>query len=391
MFRMLRNNPNVHRCSYFELGLPVLPRRHVQLGFVVFFEMASVVNFLQQRSRVFLSKCRRVQLLSGRKVSTGRIHSDFQCRLAESTDFDAVVKLSEGLYNGYDFLPVVYHKWLKKENVAMMLLYAGKSLIGLQAGCIVDEGKTLVWRAARVAHNLEGQGLQRKLAVKLGEHVQAKFPEVSRIRTATHLEPQRKSRNSFEKIFERDELSFFVEEKSARKFDRLNFRTSLRTEDEFQVQSCTKEYFAKIMLSSSVITELCPNNILVFDWCPYEPLRSNVDLILKEDHNTHFFADENSVESCPKSFSYGVHAKTVETVKWEASVYSHDPAIFQAHLLHQFKRACEIIDSKFTFFSVQDRAMTGYARKILGEMLQLKEANLLKGTTMKVFERPFTR
>ena len=273
----------------------------------------------------------------------------------------------------------------------MMLLYAGKSLIGLQAGCIVDEGKTLVWRAARVAHNLEGQGLQRKLAVKLGEHVQAKFPEVSRLRTATHLEIQRKSRNSFEKILERDELSFFVEEKSARKFDRLNFRTSLRTEDEFQVQSCTKEYFANNILSSSVITELCPNNIFVFDWCPYEPLRSNVDLILKEDHNTHFFADENSVEACPKSFSYGVHAKTVETVKWEASVYSHDPAIFQAHLLHQFKRACEIIDSKFTFFSVQDGPMTGYAREILGEMLQLKEANLLKGTTMKVFQRPFTR
>ena len=153
---MLRNNANVHRCSYFKPGLPVLPRRHFQLGFVVFFEMASVVNFLQQRSRVFLSNCRRVQLLSGRKVSTGRIHSDFQCRLAESTDFDAVVKLSEGLYNRYDFLPVIYHKWLKKENVAMMLLYAGKSLIGLQAGCIVDEGKTLVWRAARVAHNLEG-------------------------------------------------------------------------------------------------------------------------------------------------------------------------------------------------------------------------------------------
>ena len=184
---------------------------------------------------------------------------------------------------------------------------------------------------------------------------------------------------------------FIVEEKSARKFDRLNCPTSLRTEDEFQVQSCTKEYFAKNILSSSVITELCPNNILVFDWCPYEPLRSNVDLILKEDQNTHFLAEENSVETSPKSFSYGVHATTVETEKWEASVYSDDPAIFQAHLLQQFKRACEIIDGKFTFFSVQDRAMTGYARKILGEMLQLKEANLLKGTTMKVFERLFTR
>ena len=171
--------------------------------------MASVVNFLQQRSRVFLSKCRRVPLLSGRKVSTGRIHSDLQCRLAESSDFDDVVKLSEGLYNGYDFLPVVYHKWLKKENVAMMLLYAGKSLIGLQAGCIVDEGKTLVWRAGRVAHNLEGQGLQRKLAVELGEHIQANFPQVFRIRTASHLELQGKSKNSFQKILERDELSFY--------------------------------------------------------------------------------------------------------------------------------------------------------------------------------------
>ena len=42
----------------------------------------------------------------------------------------------------------------------MMLLNVGKKLIGLQAGCIVDEGKTLVWHAGRVAHNLEGQGLQ---------------------------------------------------------------------------------------------------------------------------------------------------------------------------------------------------------------------------------------
>lgn len=98
----------------------------------------------------------------------------------------------------------------------MMLLYAGKNLIGLQAGCIIDEGKTLVWRAGRVAHNLEDHGLQRKLAVEVGEHVKANFPQVSRIQTASHLELQRKSRNSPQKILERDELSFFEEEKHRR-------------------------------------------------------------------------------------------------------------------------------------------------------------------------------
>ena len=71
------------------------------------------------------------------------------------------MKLSEGLYIGYDFLPVVYHKC---ENVAKMLLYADKNLIGLQVCCIVNEGKTLFWRAGRVAHGPQGQGLQRKLA-----------------------------------------------------------------------------------------------------------------------------------------------------------------------------------------------------------------------------------
>ena len=179
----------------------------------------------------------------------------------------------------------------------MMLLYAGKHLIGLQACCIVNEGKTLVWRAGRVAHSLEGRGLQRKLAEEFGEHVQANFPQISRIKTVSHLELQTKSGNSFQKIIGRDKLSFVVEEKPARKVDRLNSRTSLRTEDEFQVQPCTKEYFADVILSFLMITDLFSNNILVFDWCPCEPLRSNVDLILKEDHNTHFFAEKCSVEA----------------------------------------------------------------------------------------------
>ena len=141
------------------------------------------------------------------------------------------MKLSEGLYIGYDpgvRLPSsCIPQMAEKENGAMMLLYAGKNLIGLQACCIVNEGKTLVWRAGRVAHSLEGQGLQPKLAEEFGEHVQVNFPEISRIKTASHLELQTKSGNSFQKIIGRDELSFFVEEKPARKVDRLNSRTSL--------------------------------------------------------------------------------------------------------------------------------------------------------------------
>ena len=76
-------------------------------------EMAALqVNFLCQRRRVFASKHWRVQPFSGRSISTGKIHEgvDLECRLAKKSDFDDVMKSSEGLHNGYDFLPVVYHK-----------------------------------------------------------------------------------------------------------------------------------------------------------------------------------------------------------------------------------------------------------------------------------------
>ena len=70
------------------------------------------MNFLRQRRRVFASKHRRVQPFSGRSISTGKIHEglDVECSLAKKSDFDDVMKLSEGLHNDYDFLPVVYHK-----------------------------------------------------------------------------------------------------------------------------------------------------------------------------------------------------------------------------------------------------------------------------------------
>ena len=98
------------------------------------------------------------------------------------------MKLSRGIFNGYDCIPVVFHEWLKKENIAIMLLFTGRSLIDLCASCIVDEGKTFVRRFDRIIPNLRGQGLQRKIADALDEHVRTNFPNVSRERGTSFLD-----------------------------------------------------------------------------------------------------------------------------------------------------------------------------------------------------------
>ena len=201
----------------------------------------------------------------------------------------------------------------------------------------------------------------------------------------------------FKKVLERDELSYFVEEKSKENFDRRDIypwevpcADSAATK-ELKIESCTQEYFSDVILSSAETQKLFPNNILVFDWCPYEPLGSNIELIPGKKYRLYFFVGKCFIKGCPKSFSYGVHTQTVKATKWEATVYTDDPAVFEAHLLYQFKLAREIIEGKFTFFSVQDRIMTPFARRVLGEILQLKEANFLNDETMKVYERPFNR
>lgn len=53
----------------------------------------------------------RVQLILGRRFSTG-IHEEIKWRLAKADDFGDVVNFSEGIWGGYDFIPVVFHEWL---------------------------------------------------------------------------------------------------------------------------------------------------------------------------------------------------------------------------------------------------------------------------------------
>lgn len=123
--------------------------------------MTAIVNYLQWR--VFIANRSRIQYIWDRTFSATIKPEQLNWRLAKVSDFDDVVKLSEGIYIGYDFIPIVFHQWLKRENVAIMMLYAEKKLIGLEAGHIVDDGKTLVRRGGRIAPNLRGQGLLRKM------------------------------------------------------------------------------------------------------------------------------------------------------------------------------------------------------------------------------------
>ena len=305
-------------------------------------------------------------------------------RLAEASDFDEVLKLRSGVHDGreHDYLPVEYHQWLQMDNSAVMLALDSEKPIGLVACFIVDHGKTVFYRGARVLPERRGRGVLREVMQALGDYLhRGNFPDLFRERLVAHRGHVIRSKNPdnpWRRIAEYDALYFDVEEKTARA--RMG-KPAL--ENRLKIESSTIENFSNVILSRPSTRKLFANNLLVVDRCPFEVLRSNIDFILKK-HDLKLF-----VEKCsePRSCSHGVLVQKAKAVEWLATVYSDDPVLFESHVLHHFKHACEVIPGKFTFGSFQVKSETPYARRVLTDVLNLKEVYPFNDEPLRVYER----
>ena len=300
-------------------------------------------------------------------------------RLARPDDFHEIVKLSEGIYDGHDYLPPKFHEWLNRENLHIILAYSGEKLVGLQAYFVVDDGKTFVRRAIRILPELRGRGLMRPLIEHVRKHARAHYPKIQRERFTTNFEHVNCVEQA--KLLECDVLAYFVESEF------LN-QSEISKKDTSEIVPCSKEYFSDTILSCSLKGTLLPNNVIIVNSCPFDPLRSNIDYMMQE-------YDEMFVEKCaddgfPRSFSFGTLSPRVKFVHWLASVFTDHPDLFIAHLLFQFKRACEVIKGDFVFVSFQDKSLTPLAKKLMDDRLQLKPCEYYLNKTMKLYEKDCT-
>lgn len=259
--------------------------------------------------------------------------------------------------------------------IFFLLILVTKVLVGLQACFVVDEGRTFIRRAERILAELRGQGLARQLREFARKYVSEHYPSVQRERFTTFLDIV--SSVDQTKLLEYDSLSYHVQ----RKFygEAEIFKTNL-----VEMKICSRKYFADVVLSDPVRALLFPDNIIIVNRCPFEPIRSNIDHILQESDK--IFVEKCSDHVLPKSLSFGIFEPCVKFADWIIAVYTKDPVLFEAHLLHQLKRACEVIDGDFIFLSYQNKSLTPLARKLMEEKLQLKTHDYLS-EKMYLYER----
>lgn len=295
-------------------------------------------------------------------------------RVARSSDFNEILKLSEGIYDGHDYLPLRYQAWMNMDKLHVMLAYTSEKLVGLVACSVVDEGRTAIRRAGRTLSEFRGQGVYTQLSQAMNEFIQRRYPNVCRERFTTG-----KSYSSLTKLLQLDILSSYAKEKA---LHLLPFSTNV------QIEACTKEYLYGVVFSRPVAQKLFPNDLLVIEHFPIEPLRSNIDY-LQQESDLYFAVEKCSDNGFPRSVSFGVLSPRVKFVHWSVNVYTSDPVLYEAHLLHQFQRAREVIKGDFSFDTFQDKSLTNRGNSVLQERLQLQLDGEMSKTSAKLYETKF--
>ena len=264
------------------------------------------MNFLQ-KTRAFLMPLKQSSIRT-LFVSVQR-QKDLTFRPAEPSDFEKVMKLSEGLYGGHDYLPPVFQHWLTLDNAATMLALDGDRAIALHSCLVVDDGKTAVLRAARVVPENRGQGLIVQVWQHLNHFLQENFPNVCRERFCAYTAQIPSARHiPWGRVAEFDALHYNVEEKTS-------LASTPSSENTLEIETCTREYFSDVILSPASRTDqLFANNLLVVDRVPFEPLPSNIDVIFRE-HDVHLFVEKGAKDAWPRSFSHGFFAQRVDALE----------------------------------------------------------------------------
>ena len=160
--------------------------------------------------------------------------------------------MSQGIYDGHDYFPCVFHHWLKNLNRAIFIALCGDKPIGLRAIYVVDDGKTFISQGLRIHPKFRGLGLSPRLIEAIHGYIRCDYPGICRERFST--KPDNIERLAIQKkygdtgLFERDILAYYAPK------DTLNAQTLDEVAKSFAltVKPCPRNFLHDYILDDPV-------------------------------------------------------------------------------------------------------------------------------------------
>ena len=297
-----------------------------------------------------------------------------ECRLASAADYEEILEMSEGIYDGYDYLPFVFHQWLKEPNRLVFVAQLDGKLVGLCSTSIISGGTTCTSQALRIHPNYRRKRLGSYLEKAMHDYIRRNYPSVRHELYATRhthnvVFAMRKGRGD-RVVLEQACLNFHFKKGSVKAEKLAEISVNLAVE----LKPCTRQEFHDILLEKPRASSLFPGGFVTILGQPFEAIRSNIDYIFKE--GDHVLVDQSADGSQGKHFAKAVsHGRLSKRVKYlicSTTICTDDPTLLQANVVHQLKNACEVLEEDFVFQVIVAKEFQSLVKSLFAETLKLE-------------------
>nr|XP_006627565.2 PREDICTED: probable N-acetyltransferase 16 [Lepisosteus oculatus] len=202
--------------------------------------------------------------------------------LAGPEDYDDVMSMSEGIYQGSDYLPARYHAWLKEPNRLIFLARRQGKLIALESTFVVDDGKTVLVEGLRMAQSERGRGVAGVVQRFIDQYVRRHFPQVRVKRLTRGDDPGPEQLAKYRLLSQQAVLSL---KGAAGCFEGLvaDLQDKLTAGEGGPVPQPValegRNELGAVLLSPHASQNLLRGGLIIQDWQPLEPLPSNLDVL----------------------------------------------------------------------------------------------------------------
>uniref|UniRef100_A0A3B3QXM9 N-acetyltransferase domain-containing protein n=1 Tax=Paramormyrops kingsleyae TaxID=1676925 RepID=A0A3B3QXM9_9TELE len=210
--------------------------------------------------------------------------------LASPGDYDDVMAISDGIYEGNDYLPHRYHSWMTEPYRVVILAKRDGKLVGLASGLIVDGGSTVFLEGMRVCSREQGRGFAGVIQRFTDQYIRQLYPNVRMKRLVRGEDPRPEKLAKFSLLAKRAILSLQIEAKAFHAFlstlrAKLEHETGTGSlEQESRLVVLEEEQLRHILLDPGVSSQIeLPGHMIIQDWQPLKLVESNFEVLRRRN------------------------------------------------------------------------------------------------------------
>ncbi|XP_040271077.1 histidine N-acetyltransferase-like [Bufo bufo] len=279
---------------------------------------------------------------------------DFSPATAE--DYEELMSISSGLFNGTDYVPVKYHTWLKEPQRRMFVGRCEGKVVAFESFIVLDDGTTAVMEGLRVAAEMRRRGVGGVIDRFCWNVLCSDHPKVKILRFSRSENPPAIMLETCKRITCKAVIPVLVTADQLEAKLRL-LESRVNNEDKSKKLSVLGPEEILRFFESKTKEQLLPGGLLVQGWFPIAAQKSNLDLLLKREIVWIYSHPEDSSDSASSSKvtpgSNGPHASPegflslgsqpflvpiADKVYYiDIDLFGNDPSCAKVHVLEQLK------------------------------------------------------